>query len=349
MRALTHQEEDILYMTALKRLKYDDPLVSPQERHKIYRKLCKEFHPDLNPEMLKKDPNSETIKQINIAYNDIKNGSVRHVEVQKEQRPKRKANTAKAKTGQYRNPNWQQDYRDPIDMNVLYRELDKACKKVETLRAAKKQAHKYIAQVGKEVASIDRQVSLSQTRKIINQNEADRLSIPVLYRWCMDVYRSVRPLPGSKKDKMLQAGLGIAAGMETVLLGAAYIAIVPYPVLVFLAAFATKKATDIARKQMGIQTKTERKREKYQIASRKEAKEQLSLYKRKNDKMATKGELEEYCKGLDQKLKRATNQESKILSAIRQASSYNAKAYQEAYERNNGSYQNGYAYSKRRA
>ena len=48
---------------------------------------------------------------------------------------------------------------------------------------------------------------------------------------------------------------------------------------------------------------------------------------------------------------RATKKkESKILSAIRKASSYNAKAYQEAYERNTGyTYQNGYAYSKGRA
>ena len=72
MRALTHTEEDTLYAKALKELKYGDPTVSKEERHKLYRKLCKEFHPDLNPEMLKKDPNSEIIKQINIAYEDIK-------------------------------------------------------------------------------------------------------------------------------------------------------------------------------------------------------------------------------------------------------------------------------------
>ncbi len=65
------------------------------------------------------------------------------------------------------------------------------------------------------------------------------------------------------------------------MLGAAYVVIVPYPVLVFLAAFGTKKVADVVRKQMGIQTKTERKRERYQIASRKEAKEQMGLYQQK--------------------------------------------------------------------
>lgn len=84
MRALTHTEEDTLYAKALKELKYGDPTVSKEERHKLYRKLCKEFHPDLNPEMLKKDPNSEIIKQINIAYEDIKKGTVRHIEQVKE-------------------------------------------------------------------------------------------------------------------------------------------------------------------------------------------------------------------------------------------------------------------------
>ena len=171
-----------------------------------------------------------------------------------------------------------------------------------------------------------------------------------MYRWCADLYSSVHPVRGSKKDKLTQVGLGIAAGLETVLLGAAYVVIVPYPVLVFLAAFGTKKVADVVRKQMGIQTKTERKRERYQIASRKEAKEQMGLYQQKDHKMATKGELEEYRNGLNQKLDRATKKESKILSAIRKASSYNAKAYQEAYERNTGyTYQNGYAYSKGRA
>ena len=352
MRALTHTEEDTLYAKALKELKYGDPTVSKEERHKLYRKLCKEFHPDLNPEMLKKDPNSEIIKQINIAYEDIKKGTVRHIEQVREtpKQPKRRANTSKAKTGQYRNPNWQQEYRDPIDMNVLYQELDKVCKKVETLRAAKKQANRYIAQVGEEVASIDRQVALSEVRRVTNQNEYQRLSLPVMYRWCADLYSLVHPVRGSKKDKLIQVGLGIAAGLETVLLGAAYVVIVPYPVLVFLAAFGTKKVADVVRKQMGIQTKTERKRERYQIASRKEAKEQMGLYQQKDHKMATKGELEEYRNGLDQKLDRATKKESRILSAIRKASSYNAKAYQEAYERNTRyTYQNGYAYSKGRA
>ena len=71
-------------------------------------------------------------------------------------------------------------------MNVLYQELDKVCKKVETLRAAKKQANRYIAQVGEEVASIDRQVALSEVRRVTNQNEYQRLSLPVMYRWCAD-------------------------------------------------------------------------------------------------------------------------------------------------------------------
>lgn len=47
----------------------------------------------------------------------------------------------------------------------------------------------------------------------------------------------------------------------------------------------------------------------YQIASRKEAKEQMGLYQQKDHKMATKGELEEYRNGLNQKLDRATKKE----------------------------------------
>lgn len=347
MHTLTYEEEDMLYLAALKKLKYNDSTVSAKDRHRLYRNLCKEFHPDLNPEMLEKDPNSETIKQINIAYTDIKNGTVRHIVPKK--RFKRKTEPSQAKTGQYYNANWQQNYRDPIDMNVLYQELDKTCKKVEKLRAAKRQATKYIDQVEREVRSIERQFALAETRKQTNQHQLQRLSIPFLYRWCMDVYQTVLPQKGSYQDKALQLGLGIFAGVETFVLGVAYIAIVPYPVFVFLAMLGTKKALDIMIRKTGISTKNEQRKQEYRLARNNAAKNQFGLTQEKNKKLATKQELSEYRSKLDQKLKKATDREGKILSAIRKASSYNAKAYQKAYEENTGyTYQAGYEYKKGR-
>ena len=348
MRALTHTEEDTLYAKALKELKYGDPTVSKEERHKLYRKLCKEFHPDLNPEMLKKDPNSEIIKQINIAYNDIKNGTVRHINNVQKSQPQKKTSSYRTTNKKY-NPNWKDEYKDPIDMTVLYQKLDKTCKKVATLRAAKKKANEYIKQVEQEVHSIERQVALVEVWKQTSRNQLRRLSVPFPYRWCMDLYQTICPPKNTKKDKALQIGIGVIAGLETFVLGAAYIAIVPYPVVVLLAAFGTKKTADVICKKTGIQTRSEKEKEKYQVACHQAAKNQFGLNKQKNNKIATKEELSDYRSKLDQKLLKATSEESKILSEIRKASSYNARAYQEAYARNNGyANQNGYSYSKRR-
>ena len=349
MRALTHEEENILYATALKKLKYGDSSVSDDDRHKLYRKLCKEYHPESNPEMRAKDPNSETLKQINIAYNDIKNGTVRHVSQTRRSQAPKKSQSYRSSSKKY-NPNWKDEYKDPINITALYQELDKTYKRIEKLRAEKKKANENIREVEQEVHSIERQVALVEVWKQTSKNELRRLSVPFPYRWCMDVYQSIQPEKGTQKDKVLQLGIGITAGIETFLLGAAYIAIVPYPILILLATYAVKKSVNSIYTKKGIQTKNEKAKEKYQIACKQAYDNQFNLNKQKNKKITMGKELKNRRSELDQKLLQARNYENEILSKIRKASSYNAKAYQEAYERNN-SYANehGYSYSKRSA